>query len=134
VVLTPGVPFAVVFEVFDRLIPMTNRRKVLGRWITGRIPIIEDYRGAGGLVGERFHRDATIRLTVVGSPGEQRRVCPHEIDISLFTVGDAELMYHRVSFKIDPDRAYHVLVAQDRSPEQVDDGVGAGIQILDLQL
>ncbi len=48
--LAPGVTFTVIFQVFDRLIPMANRREVSGRRITGRLPTIEDDRGAGRLV------------------------------------------------------------------------------------
>ena len=60
-------------------------------------------------------------------------MCPHQIDIPLFTVGDPKLMYHRVGFKIDANRAYHMLFAQHRPPEEVNDGIGAGIELLDLQ-
>src|SRR5215510_3911062 len=111
---------------------MANRREVPGRWIAGSIPIVEYYRGAGGFVCEGFDRHTAVRRTVVCSPSKQRRVCPNQIDISLFTVGNSKLMYHRVGLKIDPYRTFHMLVAQDRPPEQVDDGVGAGVQLFDL--
>jgi hypothetical protein len=60
-------------------------------------------------------------------------VCPYQIEITLFTVGNTQLMHHRVGFKINPDRAAHVLVTQDRPPEQVDDGISAGVQLLEPQ-
>ncbi len=115
--LAPGVTFAVVFQVFDRLIPMGNSRKAARRRATGGIPIVEDYRGTGGLIRERLHRNAAIRFPVIGSPREQRRVRRHEIDASLFTIGDADLMHNGIGFEINPDRAFHVLIAQDRSAE-----------------
>src|SRR5688500_18282663 len=121
--LAPGVTFAVIFQVFDRLIPMANSRKVACRRITRRLPTIEEDWGTGRLILKGLQRNTAVRCAVVRSPREQRRVGCHEIDISLFTVGDADLMYYRVGFKIDPDRTSHVLVAQDRSAEEIDDGV-----------
>src|SRR5919108_1533955 len=69
-VLTPGVTFAVVDQIFDRLIPMAYCREVSGRWIAGDIPVFEDHWRAGRFVGEGRERHTTIRRTVVCSPAK----------------------------------------------------------------
>src|SRR5687768_3250700 len=132
--LAPGVTFAVVFQVFDRLIPMSNGRKVARRRLTGGLPTIEEDGRKGGLIVKGSQRNTAVRLAVVGSPCEQCRVGCHEIDVPLFTVGNAELMHYGVGFKIDPDGTSHVLVAQNRSAEKIEDGVGTGVQIFHLKL
>src|SRR5262245_12045301 len=38
-------------------------------------------------------------------------------------------MHHRVCFKINPYRALHVLITQDRPSEQVDDGISSCVQL-----